>query len=301
MRLPQDASGPKAVRSFRACLASLLEVSVDDVPQPEADIDKAVSDWRTWLAGRDVGLVPVSDAASFQWPGFWVAVLEATQGVGEVTAVLMFGTPPGVVLSPQDERLLGRAAARLPVRSGYVVAALDPAASAGRGPAATDGRVEAIAIADRAEAPMKQVETARALPGRGLEGDRYAEHAGTFTPRDGRRGGYDLTLVDAQVLDQLTLPGGEHLGYAEARRNIVTRGIDLNALVGRRFTVGEVECLGRRLCEPCAHLERLTHPGVLRNLIHKGGLRADILSEGEIREGAAIRVVDEFPATVEPT
>ena len=90
------------------------------------------------------------------------------------------------------------------------------------------------------------------------------------------------------MLDELTLPDGQRLGYAEARRNVVTRGIDLNTLVGQRFKLGDVECVGRRLCEPCAHLEPLTHKGVLRNLIHRGGLRADILTAGTITVGAAI-------------
>ena len=93
------------------------------------------------------------------------------------------------------------------------------------------------------------------------------------------------------MLDGLKLPGGR-LAPEEARRNIVTRGVDLNALVGKRFRVGEVECLGQRLCEPCAHLERLTalagKPGSLRALIHKGGLRADVLSDGAIRVGDRI-------------
>ncbi len=82
------------------------------------------------------------------------------------------------------------------------------------------------------------------------------------------------------------------MGYAEARRNLVTRGIDLNGLVGRRFRVGEVECLGQRLCEPCAHLERLTTKGVLRGLIHRGGLRADIVSDGVIAVGSSIETLD---------
>lgn len=291
--LPAAGSGPPAVRSFQACLSSLLEVAVEDVPSAGAGLDAAVSGWRMWLAGRDLGLVPVADASRFQWPGFWIAVLEPGQGVREECVALMFGTPAGVVLSPQDPGLLGRAAARLPVRDGYVVAACDPAAPSRTSPPATEGRVEAVVVAERAEAPMRQVSTVRAIPGRGLEGDRYADAAGTFTPRDGRRGGYDLTLVEAEVLDRLALPGGRRLGYADARRNIVTRGLDLNALVGRRFMVGEVECLGRRLCEPCAHLERLTHPGVLRGLIHRGGLRADIVTGGSIDEGAVVRVVDE--------
>jgi len=291
--LPADPPGAPTVRSFRACLASLLEIPVDQVPQPGGDLDAAVSAWRTWLAGSGFGLVPIAKAESFQWPGYWVAALDAAQGVRAPSAVLMFGTPPGVVLSPQDERLLGRAAAGLPVRAGYVVAAFDPVAADGAAAPVADGRVEAIAVAEHAEAPMRLVASARALAGRGLEGDRYAEQAGTFTPRDGRRGGYDLTLIEAEVLDDLALPGGTRLGYAEARRNIVTRGTDLNALVGRRFTVGEVECVGRRLCEPCAHLERLTHRGTLRGLIHKGGLRADILTDGTIEQDAAVRVVDE--------
>ena len=78
----------------------------------------------------------------------------------------------------------------------------------------------------------------------------------------------------------------EALGFSpeDARRNVVTRGIDLNALVGRRFRVGDVECVGRRLCEPCAHLQRLS-PGTLRPLVHRGGLRADLLGDGVIRVG----------------
>ena len=91
-----------------------------------------------------------------------------------------------------------------------------------------------------------------------------------------------------RCIDTLELPQGQ-LAPEEARRNLLTRGIDLNALVGRPFTIGTVKCLGQRLCEPCAHLERLTanagKPGTLRALIHKGGLRADILSDGEIHVG----------------
>lgn len=291
--LPEAGPEPPAVRSFQACLASLLEVAVDEVPAAEADLDAAVSQWRTWLAGRDLGLVPVADASTFQWPGFWVAVLEAGQGVREDCVVLMFGTPAGVVLSPQDRRLLGRAAAGLPVRAGYVVAACDPVVPSPAAAPRTEGRAESVLVAERAEDPMRQVSSARAIPGRGLEGDRYAAGAGTFTPRGGGRGGYDLTLVEAEVLEGLVLPGGRRLGHEEARRNVVTRGVDLNALVGRRFRVGEVECLGRRLCEPCAHLERLTHPGVLRGLIHRGGLRADILTPGVIHQGAVVRGLDE--------
>jgi MOSC domain-containing protein YiiM len=119
------------------------------------------------------------------------------------------------------------------------------------------------------------VDEAEALPGRGLRGDRYAEGAGTFSAGSGS--GRALTLIDAAVLEQLGLPG------ADARRNVVSRGIDLDALVGRRFRIGVVECIGARWCEPCAHLQRLTRPGVLRALVHRGGRRADIVTGGLIR------------------
>ena len=154
------------------------------------------------------------------------------------------------------------------------------------------GRVEAIAVAEQATAPMRQVERARARAGRGLDGDRYAAKAGTFTPANDTARGYDLTLIAAEVLDELVLPSGGNIEYVEARRNIVTRGIDLNALVGRRFRIGDVECLGQRRCEPCSHLERLTTKGVLRGLIHRGGLRADVLTDGQISTGAVIETID---------
>jgi len=289
---PPEGTEPRLLRSFRVSLSSVLEIPLGEVPQPDADLGVAVAQWRTWLAGRGVGLVPIADPSRFQWPGYWIAVLDATPASPEPDAVLMFGTPPGVVLSPQDPALLGRAAAHLRVHAGYVVAPFDPAWRAEPTVRTQRGRVETVAIAERAEAPMHEVAAARAIPGRGLEGDRYADGAGTFTPRGGRGVGYDLTLIEAEVLDELTLADGSRLGYAEARRNVVTRGVDLNSLVGQRFKVGDVVCIGRRLCEPCAHLEQLTHGGVLRRLIHQGGLRADILSGGIISEGADIERLD---------
>ena len=102
----------------------------------------------------------------------------------------------------------------------------------------------------------------------------------------------DLTLIEAEALEGLVLPGNGVLEFADARRNIVTRGIELDALVGRRFRIGNVECVGQRPCEPCAHLERLTVPGVLRGLIHRGGLRADVLADGHIMTGSAITTID---------
>ena len=291
VELPSAAAAPPIVCSFRACLASVTEIPLDDVPQPDTDLHSAIVQWRTWLAGRERGLVPIAHPSRFQWPGYWIAVLEEAP-TADPASVLMFGSPPGVVLSPQDGALLGRAAADLHVAQGYVVASFDPAVlRAERVMPRRRGRVETIAIAHRAEAPMERVSTAQAIPGRGLEGDRYANHAGTFTPRSGRGSGYDLTLIEAEVLDELALTDGNRLAYTEARRNIVTRGINLDSLVGQRFTIGSVECVGRRRCEPCAHLERLTHPGVLRGLIHAGGLRADVLTAGTISQDAAVELL----------
>jgi hypothetical protein len=288
-----STSGPELTRSFAACVASAIEVPLAALPSPPGELPSAIGRWRSWLAGRGLGLVALANPGTFNWPGYWIAVVgqQDDASAGPV-AVLMFGTPAGVVLSPQADELLGRAATGLPVQQGYVLAGFDPALPARIGLPHLAGRVEALALAEVATGPMRLVETALAIADRGLAGDRYAAKAGTFTPADGTGTGYDLTLVQAEVLDDLVLDHDRRLDYAEARRNVVTRGIDLNALVGRRFRIGDVECLGQRLCEPCAHLERLTTKGVLRGLIHRGGLRADIVSGGSLRVGAGIETVD---------
>jgi MOSC domain-containing protein YiiM len=89
------------------------------------------------------------------------------------------------------------------------------------------------------------------------------------------------------VLDALG-EDGLHLTPADARRNVVTRGIDLNTLVGREFQIGTARCVGRRLCEPCSHLQRLTGAALLRPMVHRGGLRADILVSGDVHVGGRI-------------
>jgi MOSC domain-containing protein YiiM len=150
------------------------------------------------------------------------------------------------------------------------------------------GTVELIALAAEAEGPMRAVSAAEAVEGGGLLGDRYERGAGTFSNPRGR--GYDLTLVEAEALEELSAKGVE-LAPAAARRNLVVRGIALDDLIGRRFRVGEVECFGQRRCEPCSHLERLTRPGVLRGLVHRGGLRADVLSGGGIRTGDRVEAL----------
>jgi hypothetical protein len=288
VELPSGRGADAVTRGFAACLASVTEVPVGELPLP-VELGPAVGAWRTWLAERGSGLVPIADPGRFQWPGWWIATVDADGAAGDApaVAVLAFGTPPGVVLSPQAPGLLGRATADLRIRAAYAVASLDPVIRAVPSSAELRGTVAALAVASAAEAPMQLVGFAGAMAGRGLEGDRYAAGAGTFSPRADRRPGYDLTLMAAEVLDELTA-AGQVLDFAGTRRNVLTRGIDVNALIGRTFRIGDVLCEGRRPCEPCAHLERLSGPGVLRPLIHRGGLRADIRTDGEIRLGAPI-------------
>jgi hypothetical protein len=291
---PGPASGALA-RGFAACLASVTEVPVTDLPRPDENLAHALGAWRSWLAEHGAGLVPIADPVRFQCAGWWIAVVEedpsGPAGGGEAdgtgVAVLAFGTPPGVVLSPQAPALLGRPTADVRIREAYAVASLDPVLHRRPGEADLRGTVEGLAVAPAAEAPMQLLEVAQARAGRGFEGDRYAAGAGTFSSRAGRRPGYDLTLIAAEVLDEMSA-AGQALDFAGTRRNVLTRGIEVNALVGRRFRIGDVLCEGRRLCEPCVHLDRLSGPGILRPLIHRGGLRVDVLTDGEIRLGAPV-------------
>lgn len=153
-----------------------------------------------------------------------------------------------------------------------------------------DGIVEGVYLSGAAEELPHAVASAVAVPGRGLEGDRYFLGTGTFF-QPGKTG-QDITLVEAEALEALARETGIELGPDAARRNVVTRGIALNPLVGRRFRIGSVVCRGERLCEPCADLQRMTQPGVLRGLAHRGGLRADVLEGGRIAPGDPVIVLD---------
>ena len=295
--LPSAPPASALTRGFAACLASVTEVPVAELPLPDTELRQALGAWRTWLAEHGSGLVPIADPTRFQWAGWWIAIVQNPNGASgsqdePEVAALAFGTPPGIVLSPQTPILLGRATEDLPITAAYAVASLDPVLRPSPAPATSDlgGTVEGLAIAPAAEAPMQLLDTAQAYAGRGLDGDRYAAGAGTFTPRADRRPGYDLTLIAAEVLDELAA-AGHAVDFAGSRRNVLTRGVDVNALVGSTFRIGEVLCRGRRLCEPCVHLDRLSGPGLLRPLIHRGGLRVDVLTDGEIRLGAPIHVV----------
>jgi MOSC domain-containing protein YiiM len=149
------------------------------------------------------------------------------------------------------------------------------------------GAVVSIHIGRVGGGPLASVAQALAAPGKGLEGDRYASGLGTYSDTPGL--GREITLLEIEAIEALKRDYAVEIDPGDSRRNIVTRGVALNHLVGREFTVGEARLRGVRLCEPCAHLERLTRRGVRAGLIHRGGLRAEILTRGAIRVGDPIR------------
>lgn len=254
-------TGAHTERSTRAaCLAQVLGVMAVDVPLDDEE-------QRAFLAERGVGLVRVADPQAFSWPGSWIAVRPQRE-TGEPRAVVMFGVPSGPIWDPADtaDEIL----------DGFVLAPSELAtwSPPPRPSALSTGTIEAILIAEDRSAPVRSVDAVRATE-EGLEGDRYILGRGTFASH---RPGSALTLVDAAVLELLP-------GEIDHRRNVVVRGIDLNALVGVTFTLGDAVCRGRRLCEPCAHLDRLNGGGILRPLVHRGGLRADVVVPGTLRVG----------------
>jgi MOSC domain-containing protein YiiM len=148
-----------------------------------------------------------------------------------------------------------------------------------------EGIVISLHIAPTGAAATRPAGEVRAVAGRGLEGDRYFNHLGTYSNDPGT--GRHVTLIEIEAIEALKRDYDIDMAPGLSRRNIVVRGIALNHLVGREFTVGQVILRGTRLCEPCSHLEKLTRQGVMRGLIHRGGLRAEVISGGMIRVGDA--------------
>jgi hypothetical protein len=273
--LPEAPGCSLAARSLAACLAGILEVAVDEVPCSVARDPFEPVAW--WLATRNLGLVPVADAEGFQWGGWWLARMQGADGRPAEPFVVMAGVPSGLVWAPAGTG----APTGAPVCEGW---ALAPPLLWGH---AADGRVagvvEGLFRAGDSTVPMEALPRAALVAGSGVEGDRYAAGRGRFSSSG--RSGQELTLIEAEAVEGLGREHGIALDAADARRNVVTRGIDLNALVGRRFQLGEVPCYGQRLAEPCSWLQTMTPPGTLRGLVHRGGLRADILASGVVALG----------------
>ena len=149
-----------------------------------------------------------------------------------------------------------------------------------------DGTVVLISIAPAGGGATASTDQVRAVAGRGLEGDRYFNNAGTFSNSPGA--GRAVTLIESEAIDAVARDCGCELDYKDTRRNIVTRGVALNDLIDREFRVGGVRLRGVRLCEPC----KVSFPdaNVKEALVSRGGLRADILTDGEIRVGDSIEI-----------
>ena len=267
--------------TFAACLATILELPLAAVPEPPPG--EEVAGWRVsrWLGGLGLGLVPVAHPTAFAWPGPWIACGRSPEA-RERCAVVMYGVPSGIVFDPSG----AASAAGWAPEQGFVIAANDIALArppAGAAPV-TVGRVEAIFVAASAGTPSRSLDAVQAIAGQGLESDRHVDGRGTFPSG---LPGSALTLIEDEVCSSFWPPltGDEH------RRNLVTTGIDLNALVGHDFAIGDVRCRGMRLCEPCTVVDGYARRPVLRPLVHRGGLRADIIDDGTIRVGDAIRAL----------
>lgn len=156
--------------------------------------------------------------------------------------------------------------------------------------AATDaGRLEAIHLADRVGAPVRAVESVAARAGVGLAGDRYGDLAESLVSPSGIARG-DVTLIEAEQIEWLAAETGIGLAPGETRRNLTTRGVRLNDLVGRTFRIGSVRAEGLRLCQPCAYLQEQIGKPILAPLVHRAGLRARFLDDGELHVGDPIEI-----------
>ncbi len=148
-------------------------------------------------------------------------------------------------------------------------------------------KIVEIYLASESGSPMQSVTEAMLESGRGLVGDRYYSDGGTFSEKLKRKGlgDWEVTLIETEEIDKFNKAMDLNLSYGDFRRNIATRGVRLNSLVGKRFGVGEVVLEGIRLCEPCAHLASLVAARVLPALVGRGGLRARIVEGGSISPG----------------
>jgi MOSC domain-containing protein YiiM len=272
---------------FASVTAEAFNLPEGEVPAPQGE--RLVAIMNDWLATRNWRLAYVRDPQTFAWPGSWIALAADERSPSGWRPILMFGDPSGPLRDPLDS------GQDLQIVHGLLPAPLDRRMftadmSAVDRAEVQVGHVVALMTAPQAAAHAVARKTVTARPG-GIDGDRYQDQTGTFSTNP-RRVGQDITFIEAEALAELRARGVT-LAPEQARRNVVTSGIDLDTLIGRRFRVGEVICLGQRRCEPCAHLERLTEVGTLRGLVHRGGLRADIVQAGTITLGDNVHLDSE--------
>ena len=149
-----------------------------------------------------------------------------------------------------------------------------------------DGRVVAIYVSPARMKPMEARDSVRAVPGAGIEGDHRFDPTGEIAKKKGP--GREITLIEVEAIEAVFRDYKIQLGADQTRRNVLTRGVALNHLIGKEFRAGDIRLVGVELCEPCARLESMTQKGVKEALIHRGGIRCRILDAGELRVGDAI-------------
>ncbi len=274
-----DSTLPLDTATFLACLASVLELPFERLPPPALNEDPATG-WTVsrWLGGLGLGLARLADPATFAWAGPWIARVRSPDS-GDRRTVVMYGVPSALLWDPAQVGPIENDW----IEDGFIVAAADVALALPPRPAAplTSGVVESIWVAPSKGEPASGLASVQAIAGQGLESDRHVLGSGTFPSG---LPGSALTLIEAEVCESFDPP----LEPGVHRRNIVTRGIDLNGLVGREFMLGEVRCRGMRLCEPCRVIQQYAGRPILRSLVHRGGLRADILESGVIHAGDSV-------------
>lgn len=145
------------------------------------------------------------------------------------------------------------------------------------------GRVDALHLAARSFLPMRPMSPLNLIAGLGVEGDRYATGEGFYSdrPEEGRQ----VTLFEAETLEALNRDHGVELTASDHRRNITTRGVPLNHLVGRKFRIGTAVLEGTRLSTPCRHIEQITGKEIFNLLLNRSGLHARILTGATIEVG----------------
>jgi hypothetical protein len=159
----------------------------------------------------------------------------------------------------------------------------------------SEGRVEAIHLAPDSGDPMKSLRQAEVIADKGIRGDRYFEKQGLWNlldqdPDRNIKGASDITFIESEALEAVERDAGIALESGAHRRNVTTRQVPLNHLVGKRFEVGNVVCEGIELCEPCGYMQSLVaKEGLSDALVHRGGLNARVVESGKIEVGDGIR------------
>lgn len=149
------------------------------------------------------------------------------------------------------------------------------------------GRIIGIYTARKGEKP-EPCDLVEVIAGRGIVGDRYFAGEGTFSAKLAGNRKSEITFISCEEVDRFNSSEGSDLGPGDLRRNVITKDIDLNALVGKTFTIAGVEFEGIETCEPCAHLAKTVHAAVLPHMVNRAGLRAAVLTSGAIRVGGEI-------------